>query len=181
MTVTICFLFIYIFFIIDLRKEDPSKKKMMTILLLTFIVFVFLHQIKGDQQFIILTRIVTWMNNLRDKTPQEPIVGPNFIVSEYCKDGVLYGILVSSADHQNWTEVGAQLKDGTWIDATRDVVYHGGVFRNFHRIALKPKQINPNYTKLSFCFPNDAVIHVGADEVIVTALRNAMQDDKKKQ
>tara|TARA_R110002072_G_scaffold45565_5_gene126898 strand:- start:94333 stop:94695 length:363 start_codon:yes stop_codon:yes gene_type:complete len=119
------------------------------------------------------------MNNMRDKTPREPILGDGFIVAEYRIGNKLHGILVQGNDRQNWTAVGALFEDGSWNDVTPKVAYHAGVFKNFHRLAIKPSHIDARYKKLSFVYPDDTTIHVNESDVILTTLRTHAPKTKK--
>lgn len=150
---------------------------MITIFLIAFVVVLCLNLISNGEGYIYFTRLITAINNIRDKSPRYAKNKDTLIEIEYKFGRRRYGILVLKKNPLQWTQVGA-LKNGEWLDRTAKITYLAGPFKNFHGMGIAPKHISKKYEKLAFKFGDGTIIHVSHNDTIVPRIKAAYESIK---
>jgi hypothetical protein len=144
---------------------------MWTIVLLLFIICLVWDYIDEGGQFVAFSRFVEIANSFREPTPRKAKIGKNAMVLEYKYGSKLYAMIIPQPQKPlKWISVGAFI-DGKWVDATPDVNYIAGPFRDFGGIGLKPEHINPDFNMLGFVFSETEIVHVCKGEIILSKLK----------
>lgn len=144
---------------------------MIEIFHLTFGICLAINLIKNGEGLMILTKVITIVNSIRDKSPRFAGQKSKFITVEYKFGKRIYCIMVPIKETLPWVHVGA-FYDGQWNEKSAKITRYAGPFRNFHSLPLRPQDLSEKYEKLAFRFRDGAVIHVERNEIIVSKLKN---------
>lgn len=130
--------------------------------------------IRNGDGLILLTKIITIVNSIHDKSPRQSGVRGRFMSIEYKFGRKTYCLLCPMRDQIPWTHAAAFI-NGNPVDVTKEMMYYAGPAKNFHSIPIRPKDFDESYEKLAFRFQNDAVIHIEHEEIILPKLRAEQQ------
>lgn len=146
------------------------SKNMFVILLFAFIICLILDYIDEGGQFVTFARFVEFTNSFREPTPRKAKTTSHSIVIEYKYGTKLYSLIVPKPKMPlKWESVVAKI--GTdLVDATKDVSYVAGPFKDFGGIYLRPEHINSDFQMLFFTTPDQKVIQVNRGETILKKL-----------
>jgi len=138
---------------------------MWAILIWIFAICLLINHIKKGGSLILLTKIVTLANSIREKSPRFAKEKGKQIRIEYKYGDRIHCIIFDKKGMIPWTHAGA-LINGEWVDKTRKLKYFAGPLKNFHGLPVMPKHISPKYEKLSFIMDDGCKIHVLSNEII---------------
>jgi len=145
---------------------------MIEIFHLIFGICLVVNVAKTGDGLIMLAKIITLINSIHDKSPKLARKRGNHMAVEYKQGNKIYCILVPIREGLDWTHA-AVYKNGVDepLEKTAKIRHFAGPMGSFHSSPLRPMDISAKYSKIAFRFRDNAVIHVNADQVIVSILR----------
>lgn len=141
---------------------------------ITFAICLMINLIRSGEAYLLFYRYVSIVNDFKDKSPRSAFQRSNRIITEYKFGKRIYAIILKESPNLGWncwTQVFI-FKDGfdEPFEKTGKIIHYSGPYRTFHHQRITPGDINPKYTKLAFRYPDENVIQVARDEVIIDKL-----------
>lgn len=138
---------------------------------LLFAISLLIYLSRNEEGLILLSKLITIVNNIRDKSPRQAKERRKSIAVEYKFGRRTHCILIPIKEPLDWIHAAGRI-DGNWVDKTIKLHYYAGPFKNFHSLPLRGIDISPKYEVWAFRFRDGSVIHVQPTEIIITKLKN---------
>lgn len=147
---------------------------MYSIFWIAFAVCLLVNLIRSGEAYTLFYRYVSLVNDLKDKSPRSAHQRSSRIITEYKFGKRIYAVILKESPNLGWN-CWSQVfifKEGAAepLNKTGKIIHYAGPYRTFHNQRITPNDLNPKYVKLAFRYPDDNVIQVAADEVIIDKL-----------
>lgn len=150
-----------------------------------------INLIRNGEGYMLFYRYVTYMNQLKEPRVNFAYEDEDKLLAEYHYGRRIYGVTIKKLPPVSWNEW-AQVAvfksspvmglDGKPIVGSDEILgplvktgkieYFAGPYKNFHNKRDTPKDLNRKYVKLAFMYPDNSVIHVSRDEIIIDKLQS---------
>ncbi len=144
---------------------------MIEIFHLAFAICLLANLSRNGEGLILLAKVVTIINSIRDKSPRQANQLNRSISVEYKFGRRTYCVLIPMKEPIEWTHCVGCL-DGIWTDETSKIKFYAGPYNNFHSLPLRLVDINPNYELWAFRFRDGSIIHIQPNDIVVSKLKS---------
>lgn len=169
---------------------------MYSIFWIGFGICLIIDMIRSGEAYMLFYRYMMYMNQLKEPTVNFAKEFEDKLLAEYHFGRRIYGINIKKVPPSSWNEwaqvaifkelVNTQIidpvsgkvvgivpqEDKGPLVKTGKIEYYAGPYKNFHNKRDTPKDLNRKYAKLAFMYPDNSVIHVTGDEVIIDKLQH---------
>ncbi len=151
---------------------------MLSIFLFAFVLCIIYDYIRDGGSFIFFSRVVELANSIHESSPRGVKCSKYVMQHEYKYNNRIYSIIVPIKIPLRWTTA-AGLVGNDWIQITKEMEYHAGPSKNFYGIPVTPEHLNPEYEKVAFRFPNNTIVRIDKNEIIIIKLKKANKEIKE--